>query len=91
MKYIESDYKNGIAYLRISLMNTLNAINDDKLKEQKFEYVSWFLLLDCIESLKWIIYEANSAPSGAFIRVDTGKSKITCTKSNKDKITILKT
>lgn len=89
MKYIDSDYENGIKYLRVSLMNTLNAINNNEIKEKSFEYVSWFLLLDCLESLNWKIYEANSVPSGTFIKVDTGKNKIICTKNNRDKIVIL--
>ena len=87
MKYINTDYTNGIAYLRIALMNTLHAIDEDKLKEQSFEYVSWFLLLDCISSLDWKIIEANSVPSGTFIKLENG---IICTKNNRDTITVLK-
>lgn len=90
MKYIKTDYEDGIRYLRVSLMNTLNAINDNKLKEQSFEYVSWFLLLDCLDSLDWKIIEANTVPSGTFIKVDTGKRQITCIRNKRDTITILK-
>lgn len=70
-------------------MNTLNAVNEGKLKEQSFKRISWFLLLDCLDILNWKIYEVNTTPSGTFVKVDTGNNKIVCTKEGKDTITIL--
>lgn len=76
MKYIKTDYENGLKQLKVALMN---ALNSDETYD--FEYVSWKLLLKCIEELEWslVMAAASSVPSGTFV-IYTNKDgkKIRC-------------
>ena len=87
MKYIKTDYDNGIKQLKVAIMNALNSDND-----YEFDYVSWKLLLKCIEELEWelVMAAANSVPSGTFIiYLNKDGKKVRCAQDPRtDKIII---
>ena len=87
MKYIKTDYENGLKQMRVALMNALNSKED-----YEFKYVSWKLLLDCVKELEWETSYAfaQSIPSGTFIEFLTPEGKkVTCAQDPRyDGITI---
>lgn len=87
MKYIKTDYDNGIKQLKVAIMNALNSNND-----YEFDYVSWKLLLKCIEELEWelVMAAASSVPSGTFIiYLNREGKKVRCSQDPRtDKIVI---
>ena len=87
MKYIQTDYENGIKQLKVALMNALNSN-----ETHEFDFVSWKLLLKCIEELEWefVMAAATSVPSGTFIIYrDKNDRKVRCAQDPRtDKVII---
>ena len=87
MKYIKTDYENGLKQIKVALMNALNS-NED----YEFKYISWKLLLDCVKELEWEISYAysNSIPSGTFIEfINNEGNKVICSQDPRyDGVTI---
>lgn len=77
-KYIDSDYENGMAFLRVAVINTLNAVDNNIIKEKNFHNLSLSFLTDCIKSIGWTITGEQNSPSDYYLIVEGNNSVILC-------------
>lgn len=62
VNYIETDYRDGIALLRASICNALQAIDQGAINNVEYEFISEHLVLDCVTRLNWEVTKKKLSP-----------------------------